>query len=532
MKRNFRTGSAKAASSLLVAGLFLAACSGDANDTSDSGGDQTAVGEQGEPVEGGDLVVATMPTVLDPYQTTSRSNWMVAASVCESLWTNDATMQIHDGLIDSYEYNDETSQYEITLREDVPFHNGGTLTSDDVKASLERFMGASAGADVAELIASIEVEDELNLTITTNGPASALPALLATPDTGAYIFSAASIEAAGDSDLTELDCTGPYKLDSFTPDREAVISRFDDYASRDDESNGSAGAKVAYADTIKFIPHNESNTINQVSTGQVHIAPQFVSIDQLDVYESDPNLVPAITEDGGFSLIQFNMAEGLASDKLIREAVLNAVDPEALALMNLGSLDYYSNISSMFPEESPWYSEAGSDIYNGRDPEKVQDLLDEAGYNGEPLRILYRASTSPWGPLLEQQLTDAGFNVEMMAVDAAAFGEIRTDPGEWDLFLAAGNSYSDPMTVVFLNDEFPGWWTSETKFELSGELAATTEFEDRYEIWEEYQGLIWEELPFIKLGHEPRLAVISDNVGGFVPSQGTARGFFNVWTNE
>lgn len=514
-----------ALTALATTAIMLTGCAGAA-------GPAPAASDSSEPATGGELVVASLPAMIDPYVTTSRSNWMVAASVCEGLFANGANMEVHNGLAEDYTYDATTGEYLVTLRDGVALHSGGTLTSADVVASLQRYAASDAGELFGELVAAVEAVDETTVSIQTNSPTGAIPALLATPDTGSYILSAASLEAAGDAELESLDCTGPYKLDSFAVDDSAVISRFDGYVSRDDEADGGAGAKVAYADTIRFVPLNEDNVVNQVRTGQVNIAPQFVSMDQLAVYESDPMLAPIVSPGSGFSLIQFNLQEGPFTDLTLRQAFMNAVDPEAITLQQLGSTDYVESISSMFPSDSPWYSEAGSEIWEGRDPAQAEALLAEAGYDGTPIRLLYRPGSDNYGPLLQQQLEAVGFTVELLAVDKATFGDTRTDPAAWDVFLAGGTAYSDPLTVVFLNDSFPGWWATDAKHDLVEQLTAGADFDARQPVWDELQALIWEELPFIKLDHESRLVLTSADVGGLQPAQGTARGFYNVWLSE
>jgi peptide/nickel transport system substrate-binding protein len=517
-----KNAAALASTTALV--LALTACAGADPDSSPSA-DAT-------PIAGGELVVASLPATINPYTTTSRSNWMVAASVCEGLFANAANTAVNNGLAEDFTYDEEAGEYLIDIRPDVNLHSGGTLTAQDVVASLVRYSEGNAGTLFARLVDSVEVVDELTVSIQTVSPTGAIPALLATPDTGAYIMSAASLEAAGDGEVTTLDCTGPYTLESFAVDQEAVVSRFADYSSRDEESDGAAGAKVAYADTIRFIPLNEDNIINQLRTGQVSVAPQFVSMDQLAVYESDPDLTPIVAEGSQFSLLQFNLQQGPFVDLALREAVMNAVDTEEIALQNLGGLDYFQDISSMFPPDSPWYSEAGSEIWESRDPQRAQELLAEAGYDGTPVRVLYRPTSDTYGPLLQQQLENAGFTVELMAVDSATFGTTRTDPGAWDLFLAGGTAYSDPLTVVFLNDDFPGWWTTDEKTALVEELTAGATLEERKPSWDKLQQMIWDYLPFVKLGHEPRLVVTSADVAGLKPTQGTVQGFYNVWIRE
>ena len=504
------------------AALLLSGCGAPSN-----GG-----GASSEPVTGGELVIASLPALIDPHGTTSRSNWMVAASVCEGLFANAADTSIHEGLVEEYEYDEEAGIYTLTLREGVPFHGGGELAAADVVASLERYAESDPGELFNSLVDGIEETDPLTVTITTTDPTGAIPALLSTPDTGAYVMSAASLEAAGEDELDSLDCTGPYELDAFTVDREATASRFDDYASRDDASDGAAGAKTAHADSLRFIPFNEANTLNQLRTSEVHVAPQFLGVDQLAVYESDPALNPVLSEDSEFSILQFNLRSELMGDVGMRRAVLNALDFAEIETQHLGDTEHFTEDSSFFPPASPWYSEAGSEAYTDRSVEETRRLLDEAGYDGTPVRILYRPSTDAYGPILQQQLENAGLTVDLQAMDAATFGSTRTEEDTWEVFLGGGAAYSDPLTVVFLNDDFPGWWATEEKAELMAAVTEGVDIESRKPAWDDVQELIWDEVPFIRFGHEPRLAVTAAGVGGFEATQGTVRGFYNLWLDQ
>ncbi|WP_458107706.1 ABC transporter substrate-binding protein [Arthrobacter sp. R3-55] len=432
-------------------------------------------------------------------------------------------------MLESWKYDPTTLRYDLTLRSGVKFHNGETLTSKDVVASLERYRANSSGAQFNKLVSQMTAVDDQKLTITVKEPTGAIPALLATPDTPAYIMPASLLTGlAPDKKLDNIVCTGPYKVDSFAADQQAVLSRFDDYNSRSDATDGAAGKKTAYADSIKFVPYNSANTLNEVRTNAVDIAPQFVSLDQLAVYEADPALTPKIQEGGGFSLIKFNLKDGLMTNKTLRQAVLNAVDPKAIATQTLGGLDHYKDSSSLFPEGSEWYSEEGQDVFKNKDPKAAADLLKQAGYDGTPVRLLYRPESDTYGPLLRQQLEAAGFKVDMKATDAATFTATRTDPTAWDMFITDGTKYSDPLTVPFIADTFPGWWTSEEKTKLMAQVTAGATTAERKPAWDKLQANIWQDLPFIKLGTEPRLAIIGNRVSGFESTQ-TIRGFYNIW---
>ena len=102
-----------ALTALATTAVMLSGCAGGAG----TAGPTPAASSNGEPVTGGELTVASLPAMIDPYATTSRSNWMVAASVCEGLFANGANMEVRNGLADDYTYDATTGPYVSGLSE-------------------------------------------------------------------------------------------------------------------------------------------------------------------------------------------------------------------------------------------------------------------------------------------------------------------------------------------------------------------------------------------------------------------------------
>ncbi|WP_434444390.1 ABC transporter substrate-binding protein [Lentzea sp. E54] len=483
------------------------------------------------PRRGGELVVASMPTALDPVYSTLRSNWLAAATMCEGLWENDSRMGVHNGLAEDYQYDGATT-YTVRLRAGVVFHDGQPLRAGDVAASLRRYAGSSPGATFGKILERVSAVDDLTVAIELKQPSSAVPALLATPDTAAYIMPASLVaDVPSKKPLPRITCTGPYQLREFVPDRQVVLDRFDGYQPRSEPSDGGAsGAKTAYADSVRFVPYNESNVLNQLRTDAVDIAPSGPLMDQLPSYQRDDKLNPVVVPGGQFRLMQFNLKQGPATNPKLRQAVQRALDPKQIALQSLGSPENFLDDSSMFLSTSPWYSPAGKEVYKAApDVDGARRLLAESGYDGSPLRVLYRPNRDPHAELVRQQLRAAGITVELQATDETSFTSRRSDPSQWDMFLATGTSYSDPLTVVFLSSGFPGWWNTPEKNALLNRILSAADEPGRQAAWQELQKLIWTDLPFVKLGFEGNLAVTSTRIGGFAPSLGTVRGFYNIW---
>lgn len=505
-----------------VAALALSGCAGGSD-----GGSTSPT----SPQKGGNISV-TLPSVgvpptLDAMSTSQRVAGMAAAQACEGLFASTSKLGVKEGLVDTWTYDEAAKTYHFGLRQGVLFHDGTELKAADVVASLERFAKSAPGATFGALFDSVKAADEYNVDLILKAPSGAIPALLATPDTAAYIMPASLVAGKAPTDaLQTLVCTGPYKLDSYVPEQSLIFSRFDDYKSRTEASDGAAGAKTAWADTITFVPGSSANVTNLVSAGQVDVVSQF-PLDQVQSIASNPSVKTVVMDNGTFPLLQFNTRAGLMANQKLRQAVQSAFDNASILAAAASDAKYTSLDSSLMPEGSPWYSQEGSSSYNAADVTASKKLQQESGYNGEPIELMYQASDT-YSPVVVQQLKAAGFNIKDEIVDSATYTARRADDKKWDLFISGGTSYGDPLTVVFMGANFPGWWNTPEKKALMAEFTAGATQETRKVAWDKLQALIYEQVPFVRFGGRAQVDAISSKISDYPEQLGSARGFYNV----
>jgi peptide/nickel transport system substrate-binding protein len=186
-------------------------------------------------------------------------------------------------------------------------------------------------------------------------------------------------------------------------------------------------------------------------------------------------------------------------------------------------------------QETAWHTTAGEELYNRNDPDAARELLEEAGYDGEPVRFLTTQEYMDHynnSMIGIQQLEDAGFNMEPEFFDWATVGQRRADPELWDIF-TTGISGADPALMVpIATPNWPGWWSTDRKIELVNQLQQESDFDTRFEIFEELQLLMYEEAPFIKLGDAYRISARSTRVQNFVPLIQLSPFLWNVWLED
>ncbi|MGE5653897.1 MAG: ABC transporter substrate-binding protein, partial [Bacillota bacterium] len=129
----------------LALGLSLAAC---ARSNTSPSPTPVAPGQQPPaPVYGGSLVVAipTDPDKLDPHKAAAAATEEILFNVYEGLLKSDPKGELVPALAESWTIEDGGKLYTFKLRQNVVFHNGKTMTAEDVKFSFDRIRDKATG---------------------------------------------------------------------------------------------------------------------------------------------------------------------------------------------------------------------------------------------------------------------------------------------------------------------------------------------------------------------------------------------------
>lgn len=323
---------------------------------------------QGAPKKGGKLKIATghgsTTDTIDPAHLENGFQATLTRAFSDTLTEIDAQGNVVGSLAESWEATSDAKTWTFRLRSGVEFHNGKTLTADDVIASINYHRGEDSTSSVKPLaapIANISKTDDLTVVFELNSGNADFPFSLDTPG-----FMIVPAEADGSINWAAGIGTGGYKLVSYDPGVKAILVRNENYWNPD----------RAHVDDVEIYTIADSAArTNALVSGEMDI------IDQVDLKtagllgrRSGIN----VEETSGPLHYTFAMLTKSAPfDQLgVRQALKFAIDREEMLqkiLLGHGTIGNDNPIG-------PSYRYYAADLeQNSYDPDKAKFLLKEAG---------------------------------------------------------------------------------------------------------------------------------------------------------
>jgi peptide/nickel transport system substrate-binding protein len=485
---------------------------------------------QNEDRYGGTLNAAFQMSVahLDSDNSTDSLITAMMNHVYEGLFEFDENLNLHPYLAESYEVDEDGLIYEVKLRENVMMHNGQTMDADDVIASFRRWLELNNGGQlVAPYFDRVEKIDQFNIRFKFKEAYAPFLNILASPVSNQKFVVRAEevVEEFGNDVIDRHVGTGPYKYEEWVPDQKLVLTRFEDYTPNSGEGSFYAGERIPYLDEIvfNFIPDAQVR-VSGVQTGQFHFAEE-VPRDQYQIFEMDQNVENVIIYPDRMSMLIFNNAAAPFDNKYARQAIAYALDFEELGYAMIGDPQFWRLESALHEEGNPWHvPDAGEGIYGVYDPEKAKELLEKAGYNGQPLVILSGQDNQmerQGAIAIQDQLEKIGIDVELQLFDRPTVVERRARKEGWHIHLS-------PFIKVVPDPQIHQGWTGTNKWisnwdsdesremdQIFAEMLREVDQEKRYQIVERMQAELWDSVPYFNILDYSRLHIRRSELKNF-----------------
>lgn len=385
---------------LVMVGAVLPGC----GDGSKDPGGQGNNGKTGEPVKGGEITVGIAQDLddsLDPHQTVAAGTREVLFNIFEGLVKPNSDGEMIPAVAEKYTLSEDGTTYTFTLREGVKFHNGQTVTAEDVVYSINRCAAVPEGQEkplvaAFSAVKSVEALDEKTVAVT-----------IAQRDLEFISYmTAAIIPADYENQDTASVGTGPFKFVSRTPQQDFVMERFEDY-----------WGAPAWLDKVTYkICENADALVMNLNGGSIDLCAHLTSAQasqlnqNFQVLEGTMNLVQAI---------YLNNQAKPFDNQLVRQALCYAIDRQGI--MDMVADGHGTAVgSSIYPAFTKYFLPELVDKYP-HDVAKAKELLAQAGYpDGFDMTISVPNNYQPHmdtAEVVAEQLREAGINVTIQPVE-------------------------------------------------------------------------------------------------------------------
>jgi peptide/nickel transport system substrate-binding protein len=472
------------------------------------------------------LVVALVshaPT-LDPHMHFERVGILVNINMFDSLLHKTSKLEYEPSLATSWKALSDTV-WEFTLRKGVKFHNGETMTAEDVKYSFDRVIEPGQAKKKSPQYGNIRAIKEVRIVspntihlITDKPFPLLLERMVFFP-----IVPRTHIEKVGEEAFgtTATVGTGPWKLVEWKRDQSIRLEAFDQHW------RGKPAFKHL---VIRAIPE-VATQIAELKTGGVDII-RNVSADLVPELKAHASTSVSSAPILRTHYVHFDMRAEPFTKKAVRQAANYAIDRELILQKMMAGLGRV--VPTVVHPAVFGYD--GSVTPYGYDPKKARELLAQAGYpNG--VDITLHSSFVEFRPVFEaiaQMLTEVGLRVTPKMWDPGpAWNKFFQSEGKATHgYYGSWGYYSvfdaDAILHPLYHTE-PGGWVGKWYIRVEGldplidDARSTVDQAKRKRVYAQIQRILKEEAPSIFLFHQFDTLGISRKV------EYTARGDEWLW---
>ncbi len=490
------------------------------------------------------------PVTFDPLFSTAGVEQGIEQLVLGALVKVTDGLEAVPDIAEKIDVSPDVTTYTFTLHKDLQFTDGKPLTAKDVIFTYERAIdkrvgsywggrlldivgAADYGQQKADHVTGLEMPDDYTVKMTLTHPDATW--LLTLGDfAGLGILPAHVFAGVAPDQLRQ----HPFSL---KPDTSAGVFQFVQYQTDqfvELKRNEGYGGTKAKLDRLFGKILTTDAALAQLDQGELDL--MILPIGEVERVKRNPNLTVVSVPSPSIDFLSINLEKAYLQDKRVRQAMMYALDREAIVKEIYQGQAQLVNQTIIGPD---WMGMPQVNPYPF-DPNKAKQLLKDANWDsGHQLDALYYPGSrerDAYAPILQQLLKDVGINITLRSLELAEYTRLR-NASTFDLaFVGGGIFRQDPNvsgkyfeTVNFVpTGANYSHYSNKRVDELFATGRATSDRARRKQIYTEAATILNDEVPWLFLwspnsifGHNKRLV-------GFKPPNYATHDMWNAdqWT--
>lgn len=405
----------------------------------------------------------------------------------------------------------------IRVRDGIEFHNGKTLTADDVIYSIRRMSNKKLGMFGVAAFEAVDPNrirklDRRTVRLFLKRPDVALLDAFCQYFNGIVPVGYSPNSGRGRGPLRFIG-TGPFKVKEFVPGRRSVHVRNENYW-REGQP---------YFDEVHIINFGDDTArVNALLGGQIHAAGD-IPFAQIPVIRRRPNLRIYRAPSAAWTPLNMRVDQEPFRDVRVRQAFRLLANRPQMVAQAVGGFGRIGN--DIFSPFDLCY--AGDDFPQRRyDPERARSLLRAAGKEGLTVDLYTTAADSGMvesAQVFSQNARAAGVTVNVRVLDGSTFWGTHYLKSAFTSSFWGTRNYLPQVALATLRNAAYNEtaWRNNRYERLYRQALATVDLKKRCEIIKEMQRMDYEQggaiIPYFK----DQVSAYSARVGGFKIDRGT-----------
>ena len=474
-------------------------------------------------------------TSLDPVWTTATVTRNFAFLVYDTLYATDEQLQPQPQMAEGHTIDQDGKRWTIRLRDALRFHDGTPVRARDCVASLARWMKRDPlGSTIDERLDAMEAPDDRTLVIRLKRPFPPLAyALGKTQPSPAVIMPERLAQTDAFKPVTEAVGSGPFSFvaGEYVSGSTVVFARNDAYVARAGTPSMVAGGKRALVDRVEWRVIPEAATaVAALIAGEVDWVEQPVPDLLPELKKAQGVVVDRLDPYGLYPVLRFNSSIAPTNNKLLRQAMLAAIDPVQVmqAVMGDDASTYTAPLGAFLPGTNSANDAAMDRVGGRRSRAELQAMVKASGYRNERLVLLHPTDQTFYDAMslvCGQALKDIGINVEDASMDFGTVVQRRAsreplDRGGWSMFCTSfpGLDFVNPLGAPALRGNgAKAWfgWPDDARLEqLRNTWIDSNDPAEQKRLTADIQAEAFDDASFVPLGNYRQSTAWRSNLTG------------------